>query len=320
MKKISLVGLFSVGLFFGAVSVNAETATTQSSTATAETVTSSSEESATEGVTTNSSVNDSALDTGNESGDVAEVATELAHTASPSATYVKGASPKPEDFKAALEQVLKMSFKSLMFIEESDRATDTVGLHPTKILAYDEIGKAYIITCTYAVTSDVATLSAPTITYEEKTDMISGTTLPNHDVYFYYAGLESSDPVLVLQADATGAFSSSAAIFTRGAEIAAIVYSAGGFEFSEAVTFQLPVIYPIGPSEISDTSSSSTSVESSSQESSTTSTSSSSATQETEKTGLPKTGDSVSSVLQLSGLTALIASAFVFFRRHNKKA
>lgn len=259
MKKIGLIGLLVFIPFSFASSALAETDSQeiQSSTVNSEFVTTISDESQNETEESNASTeiedSDSNAAGANKSDAVAETSLEpvtptadsaiieLSHVDSPSATYLKGQTPKAEDFKTALEQVLKLNLRTLAFQDGSDQTTTVLDLHTTKILATDTDDKNYLITCTYIVKSDIATLNAPTIHYDEQTNMLTGITFPYAGVYFYEVGLETGEPIQVANADANGNFSISGDYFEPGRLMSVVVYSIGGVEFSEPLLFKIPL-------------------------------------------------------------------------------
>lgn len=325
MKKISLVGLLVLLSFSFAYSASAETSSqnaegstyeTESAENTSETsddlgIGSASSTEASTTITTESSevVIQSSEEAGTSTPTVPALI-ELSHLDSPSAAYVKGEVPKAEDFKAALEQVLKLSLRTLSFQEGSDQTTSSLDLHTTKIFAIDNDGKGYVITCTYIVKSDIPTLNAPTLNYDAQTNMVIGITFPYAAVYFYEVGLENGQPLQVVHADANGNFSISGEHFERGRLMSVVVYTVGGVEFSEPVTFKIP---------LEDTpTSGGSNISSETQETATTS--STDQAQKASQKSFPSTGETNNVVLAQSGFFASLAAvSFIVMKRKKQK-
>lgn len=324
MKKIGLVGLLMIGSFSFGFSAFAETDSQEmeGSFSSTEVTTPRSEESVKEAETTTPSIEESGpaiiesseatvpsteATTDTTASSEENIVTELKHTASPAASYTKGATPKAEDFKAVLEQVLKLRFHTLAFQEGSDQTTATLDLHTTKLLATDTNGTSYVITCTYIVKSDSPTLNAPIINYDAQTNMLTGITFPYASVYFYEVGLETKEPLQVVHADANGNFSISGSNFEAGRLMSVIVYTVGGVEFSEPVLFKIPLA----------TGASSESSSSDSAETAATTTTEQETT--TKKKSFPATGESDQNSLIYSGFLSLISacSLILLRKKHN---
>ncbi|MHC5218253.1 LPXTG cell wall anchor domain-containing protein [Enterococcus sp. LJL128] len=227
----------------------------------------------------------------------------LTLTGGPAARYQQGATINPADFKQSLDQTSGLSLENLAFESGNQYTTAILGINPANITATDSEGKSYLINCTYIVESNVATLVLE-IVYDSSSHSFNGTTSPGASVYFYILGLPS-DPIIVA-ADNNGHFSINAKQFDAGSTVTATAYTIAGVEYSETITFKIPILEnTTQPSTIS----------------STTSAIKPDPEVPSVKEKLPETGESASNTLLKSGILSTIgAFSLLVLRKKNRKA
>lgn len=322
MKKIKFVGLVSILTLSLCINSKAfaETVPTElenSSTQTTETSISdnqsekSSDSSINENILSDTSTPFNPSKTDKREDPITSSIVEIDLSSEITAFHEKGDRISAFDFQVGIEKSLNKKLTNYRFETGEEFITDTVGIHVTKILADLDEKTTYLITCSYSVQNNINTIPAPELSYDAKTHILNGKTLPNHKINFYKVGLatgEESKQIFTV-ADEYGNFSISADNFERGRLMAAIVSSPDGVEFSESTQFKIP---------LADTTNSTTETTNSSSTQPSESTTDSTKSKLSGSKELPSTGEKNNYTLKTSGLLTIFGVFSIFLVKKRK--